>query len=182
MRLFYRVESFFSNITDSISDRIYNYHLKKEYDRLEEEEYKNYYVCNVSTIQSSEKVFLSEYDLAYIIWRGSKKQYKRFCLDHYIFDFDRISTEFYQLLKNGNFWLVHDLNDEVISDLCVDVEYNCYKFKDTSEYEKFVAEMNETIKEELPKIGKNSSRDVFDFFEEKLNEKYRKDGFKYFRA
>ena len=54
--------------------------------------------------------------------------------------------------------------------------------KDTSEYEKFVAEMNETIKEELPKIGKNSSRDVFDFFEEKLNEKYRKDGFKYFRA
>lgn len=50
MRLFYRVESFFSNITDSISDRIYNYHLKKEYDRLEEEEYKNYYVCNVSTI------------------------------------------------------------------------------------------------------------------------------------
>ena len=72
--------------------------------------------------------------------------------------------------------------DEVISDLCVDVEYNCYKFKDTSEYEKFVAEMNETIKEELPKIGKNSSRDVFDFFEEKLNEKYRKDGFKYFRA
>ena len=79
MRLFYRVRKLFSNITDSISDRIYNYHLKKEYDRLEEEEYKNYYVCNVSTIQSSEKVFLSEYDLAYIIWRGSKKQYKRFC-------------------------------------------------------------------------------------------------------
>ena len=42
--------------------------------------------------------------------------------------------------------------------------------------------MNVAIKKELPKIGKNSRKTVFDFFEQKLNEKYRKDGFKYFRA
>ena len=42
--------------------------------------------------------------------------------------------------------------------------------------------MNEAIKEELPKIGQNNSLSVFDFFERKLNEKYKKDGFKYFRA
>ena len=125
---------------------------------------------------------MSEYDLAYIIWRGSKKQYKRFCLDHYIFDFDRISTEFYQLLKSGNFWLVNEIDDEIIEELCADFEYHCYQFKNREEYEEFVAEMNEAIKEELPKIGQNNSLSVFDFFERKLNEKYKKDGFKYFRA
>ena len=72
MGLFYQVENFFNNITDSISDGIYNYHLKKEYKRLEEENYKSFYVCSVSTIQSSELVFLSDYDIGQIVWRGSR--------------------------------------------------------------------------------------------------------------
>jgi hypothetical protein len=182
MGLFYRVENFFSNITDSISDRINNYRLKKEYDRLEKEEYKAYYVCNVSTIQSSELVFLSEYDVGHIIWRGSQKHYKRFVLDDYILDCDRISLDFYQLLTNGNFWLVNDIDDEIVEELCADFEYHCYQFKNREDYENFVAEVNIAIKKELPKIGKNSRKTVFDFFEEKLNEKYRKDGFNYFRA
>ena len=182
MGLFYRVENFFSNITDSISDRINDYHLKKEYDRLEKEEYKAYYVCNVSTIQSSELVFLSEYDVGHIIWRGSKEYYKRFVLDDYIVDFDRISLDFYQLLTNGNFWLVNDIDDEIVEELCADFEYQCYQFKNREDYENFVAEMNIAIKKELPSIGKNSGTTVFDFFEQKLNEKYRKAGFKYFRA
>lgn len=182
MRLFYRVENFFSNITDSISDKIYNYHLKKEYDRLEKEEYKTYYVCNVNTIQTSQKVFLSEYDAAQIVWRGSCKHYKRFVLDDYILDFNRISLDFYQLLTNGNFWLVNDIDDEIVSELCVDFEYRSYQFKNREDYENFVEEMNVAIKKELPQIGKNSSKTVFDFFEQKLNEKYRKAGFKYFKA
>ena len=182
MGLFYRVENFFSNITDSISDRIYNYHLKKEYDRLEKEEYKAYYVCSVSTIQSSELVFLSEYDVGHIIWRGSKEYYRRFVLDDYILDFNKISLEFYGLLTNGNFWLVNEIDDEIIEELCADFEYRCYQFKNREDYENFVAEVNIAIKKELPKIGKNSRKTVFDFFEEKLNEKYRKDGFNYFRA
>ena len=182
MGLFYRVENFFSNIADSISDRIYDYHLKKEYKRLEEENYKNYYVYNVSTIQSSELVFLSDYDVAQIVWRGSKKHYKRFILDDYIFDFNKISLEFYDLLSSGNFWLVNEIGDDIVEELCADFEYHCYQFKNREEYEEFVAEMNEAIKEELPKIGQNNSLSVFDFFERKLNEKYKKDGFKYFRA
>lgn len=182
MGLFYRLENFFSNITDSISDRIYNYHVKKEYDRLEKEEYKAYYVCNVSTIQSSELVFLSEYDVGHIIWRGLRKHYKRFVLDDYILDFNKISLEFYDLLTNGNFWLVNDINDEIVEELCADFEFHFYQFKNREEYENFVKEMNVAIKKELPTFGKNSSKTVFDFFEQKLNEKYRKDGFKYYRA
>lgn len=182
MRLFYRVENFFSNITDSISERIYNYHLKKEYKKLKEENYKNFYVCNVSTIQSSELVFLSDYDVGQIVWRGSKKHYKRFVLDDYILDFNKISLEFYDLLTNGNFWLVDDIDDEIVEELCVNFEYHCYQFKDREDYENFVAEMNVAIKKELPRIGKNSSKTVFDFFEQKLNEKYRKAGLKYFKA
>lgn len=181
MGLFYRVENFFSNITDSISDRINDYHLKKEYDRLEKEEYKAYYVCNVSTIQSSELVFLSDYDVGQIVWRGSKHHYKRFVLDDYILDFNKISLEFYDLLTSGNFWLVNDINDEIVEELCVDFECHSYQFKNREDYENFVAEMNIAIKKELPKIGKNNSLSVFGFFERKLNEKYKNDGFKYFR-
>jgi hypothetical protein len=182
MGLFYQVENFFNNITDSISDGIYNYHLKKEYKRLEEENYKSFYVCSVSTIQSSELVFLSDYDIGQIVWRGSRKYYRRFTLDDYISDFDKISLDFYDLLMSGNFWLVNEIDDEIIEELCADFEYHCYQFKNREEYEEFVAEMNEAIKEELPKIGQNNSLSVFDFFERKLNEKYKKDGFKYFRA
>lgn len=182
MSLLYRVENFFSNITDSISEKIYNYHLKKEYERLENEGYQGYYVCNVSTIQSSELVFLSDYDVGQIVWRGSKKHYKRFVLDDYILDFNRISLDFYSLLTNGNFWLVNEIDDEIVEELCAYFEYRSYQFKNREDYENFVSEMNKAIKEELPRIGKNSGTTVFDFFEQKLNEKYRKAGFKYFRA
>ena len=182
MSLLYRAKNFVDSIVDSISNKVNDYHLKKEYKRLEEEKYKTFSVCNVSTIQTSSKVFLSEYDTAQIVWRGSNKLYKKFVLDDYILDFDRISLDFYGLLTNGNFWLVDDIDDEIVEELCADFEYRCYHFKNREEYEEFVAEMNVAIKAELPKIGKNSSKTVFDFFEQKLNEKYRKDGFKYFRA
>lgn len=178
MSLLYRAKNF----VDSVLNKVNDYHLKKEYKRLEEEKYERFYVCNVSTIQTSEKVFLSEYDPGQIIWRGSKKLYKRFLLDDYIVDFGRVSLEFYDLLTNGNFWLVDDIDDEIVEELCADFEYRCYHFKNREEYEEFVAEMNLAIKAELPKIGKNSSKTVFDFFEQKLNEKYKNDGFKYFRA
>lgn len=182
MGLLYRSKNFVNSVIDSISDKVHDYHLKKEYQKLEEENYKMYCVCNVSNIQTSEKVFLSEYDTAQIIWRGSNKFYKRFALDDYILDFNRISLEFYELLTSGNFWLVKDVDDEVIEELCANFDYRCYHFKNRKDYEDFVAEMNVAIKTELPKIGKNSSKTVFDFFEKKLNEKYKKDGFKYFRA
>ena len=129
MGLFYQVENFFNNITDSISDGIYNYHLKKEYKRLEEENYKSFYVCSVSTIQSSELVFLSDYDIGQIVWRGSRKYYRRFTLDDYISDFDKISLDFYDLLMSGNFWLVNEIDDEIIEELCADFEFHCYQFK-----------------------------------------------------
>lgn len=182
MSLLYRAENFVDSVIDSISNKVNDYHLKKEYKRLEEENYKRFYVCNVSTIQTSKQVFLSEYEPGQIVWRGSNKHYKRFVLDDYILDFDRISLDFYSLLTNGNFWLVDDIDDEIVEELCADFEYRCYHFKNREEYEEFVAEMNLAIKAELPKIGKNSSKTVFDFFEQKLDEKYRKDGFKYFRA
>ena len=182
MGLLYRSRNFVDRIIDSISDKIYDYNLKKEYQRLEKENYKMFSVCNVSTIQTSKKVFLSEYDTAQIVWRGSKKPYKRFVLDDYILDFNRISLDFYGLLTNGNFWLVNDIDDEIVPELCADFEYQCYQFKNREDYENFVAEMNVAIKAELPEIGKNSSKTVFDFFEQKLNEKYKNDGFKYFRA
>ena len=38
------------NFVGSISNKVNDYHLKKEYKRLEEENYKNFYVCNVNTI------------------------------------------------------------------------------------------------------------------------------------
>lgn len=182
MSFLYRAKNFVDSVIDSISNKVNDYYLKKEYKRLEEENYKNFYVCNVSTIQTSEKVFLSEYEPGQIVWRGSKKHYKRFVLDDYILDFNRISLDFYELLTNGNFWLVNDIDDEIIQELCADFEYHCYQFKNREEYEEFVAEMNEAIKEELPKIGQNNSPSVFDFFERKLNEKYKKDGFKYLKA
>lgn len=182
MSLLSRAENFVDSIIDSVSNKINDYHLRKEYKRLEEENYKRFYVCNVSTIQTSKQVFLSEYDTAQIVWRGSQKHYKRFVLDDYILDCDRISLDFYQLLTNGNFWLVNDIDDEIIEELCADFEYRCYEFKNREEYEEFVAKMNEAIKEELPKIGQNNSLSVFDFFERKLNEKYKQDGFKYFKA
>lgn len=182
MSLLYRAENFVDSVIDSISNKINDYHLKKEYKRLEEENYKRFYVCNVSTIQTSEKVFLSEYEPGQIVWRGLNKHYKRFVLDDYILDFNRISLDFYGLLTNGNFWLVNDIDDEIVPELCADFEYRCYHFKNREEYEEFVAEMNLAIKAELPKIGKNSSKTVFDFFERKLNEKYKQDGFKYFKA
>ena len=136
----------------------------------------------MNTIQTSKNVFLSENEPGQIVWRGSNKLYKRFVLNDYILDFDRISLSFYYLLTNGNFWLVNDIDDEIVEELCADFEYQCYQFKNREDYENFVAEMNVAIKAELPEIGKNSSKTVFDFFEQKLNEKYRKDGFKYFRA
>lgn len=182
MSLLSRAENFVDSVIDSISNKVNDYHLKKEYKRLEKEGYKTFSVCNVSTIQTSEKVFLSEYEPGQIIWRGSNKLYKRFVLDDYILDFDRISLDFYYLLTNGNFWLVNEIDDEIVEELCADFEYGCYQFKNREDYESFVAEMNVAIKAELPKFGKNSSETVFDFFEQKLNEKYRKDGFKYFRA
>ena len=182
MSLLYRADNFVDNIIDSISNKVNDYHLKKEYKRLEEEKYKTFSVCNVSTIQTSSRVFLSEYDTAQIVWRGSNQLYKRFVLADYILDFDKISLDFYSLLTNGNFWLVNDVDDEIVEELCADFEYKCYQFKNRQDYENFVAEMNIAIKKELPKIGKNSGTTVFDFFEQKLNEKYRKDGFKYFRA
>lgn len=182
MGLLYRAKNFVDSIVDSISNKVNDYHLKKEYKRLEEEKYKTFSVCNVSTIQTSSKVFLSEYDTAQIVWRGSNKHYKRFVLDDYILEFGRVSLEFYDLLTNGNFWLVDDIDDEIVEELCADFEYRCYHFKNREEYEEFVAEMNLAIKAELPKIGKNSSKTVFDFFERKLNEKYKQDGFKYFKA
>ena len=86
------------------------------------------------------------------------------------------------MLTNGNFWLVNDTDDEIVEELCADFEYDCYYFKNRQDYENFVEEMNVAIRKELPKIGKNSSETVFDFFNKKLNEKYRKDGFKYLRA
>lgn len=182
MSLLYRSRNFIDSVFDSILNKVNDYHLSKEYKRLKEENYKTFYVCNVSNIQTSEKVFLSEYDVAQIVWRGSNKHYKRFVLDDYILDFNRLSLEFYSLLTNGNFWLVNDVDDEIIEELCSNFEYGCYYFKNREEYENFVAEMNLAIKTELPKIGKNSSKTVFDFFDKKLNEKYKKDGFKYFRA
>lgn len=182
MSLLYRSKNFIDRIIDSISDKVHDYHLKKEYKKLEEEKYKMFYVCNVSNIQTSDRVFLSDFDSAQIIWRGSNRFYKRFSLDDYISEFDRISSEFYSLLTSGNFWLVNDVDVEVIEELCADFDYRCYHFKNREDYENFVAEMNVAIKKELPRIGKNSSKTVFDFFEQKLNEKYRKDGFKYFRA
>lgn len=182
MSLLYRTKNFVDNIIDSVSNKVNDYHLKKEYKRLEEEKYKTFSVCNVSTIQTSSKVFLSEYDTAQIVWRGSNQLYKRFVLADYILDFDRISLDFYSLLTNGNFWLVNDVDDEIVEELCANFEYHCYQFKNREEYENFVEEMNVAIKKELPTFGKNSSKTVFDFFEQKLNEKYRKDGFKYFRA
>lgn len=182
MSLLYRAENFVDSVIDSISNKINDYHLKKEYKRLEEENYKRFYVCNVSTIQTSEKVFLSEYEPGQIVWRGLNKHYKRFVLDDYILDFNRISLDFYELLTNGNFWLVNDIDDEIVPELCADFEYRCYQFKNREDYENFVEEMNVAIKAELPKIGKNSRKTVFDFFEKKLNEKYQKDGFKYLKA
>lgn len=182
MGLLYRSKNFVDRIIDSISDKVHDYHLKKEYQRLEEENYKMFYVCNVSTIQTSEKVFLSEYDVAQIVWRGSNKHYKRFVLDDYISEFNRISSEFYDLLTNGNFWLVTDTDDEIVEELCAEFEYGCYYFKSRKDYENFVEEINVAIQTELPKIGKNSGTTVLDFFEHKLNEKYRRDGFKYLRA
>jgi hypothetical protein len=182
MSLLYRAENFVDSIIESISNKVNDYHLKKEYKRLEEEKYKPFYVCNVSTIQTSENVFLSEHEPGQIIWRGSNKYYKRFLLDDYILDFGIISLDFYQLLTNGNFWLVNEIDDEIVEESCADFEYRCYHFKNREEYEEFVAEMNLAIKAELPKIGKNSSKTVFDFFERKLNEKYKQDGFKYFKA
>lgn len=182
MSLLSRAENFVDSVIDSISNKVNDYHLKKEYKRLEEENYKNFYVCNVSTIQTSEKVFLSEYEPGQIVWRGSNKHYKRFVLDDYILDFNRISLDFYELLTNGNFWLVNDIDDEIVEELCADFEYRCYQFKNRKDYENFVAEINVAIKKELPTFGKNSGKTVFDFFDEKLNEKYQKDGFKYFRA
>ena len=94
MSLLYRAENFVDSVIDSISNKVNDYHLKKEYKRLEEEKYKPFYVCNVSTIQTSEKVFLSEHEPGQIIWRGSNKHYKRFVLDDYILDFNRISLDF----------------------------------------------------------------------------------------
>lgn len=182
MSLLYRAENFVDSVIDSISNKVNDYHLRKEYKRLEEENYKRFYVCNVSTIQTSKQVFLSEYEPGQIVWRGSNKHYKRFVLDDYILDFNKISLEFYDLLTNGNFWLVNDVDDEIVEELCADFEYRCYEFKNREEYEEFVATMNEAIKEELPKIGQNNSLSVFDFFERKLNEKYKQDGFKYFKA
>ena len=182
MSLLYRSKNFIDRIIDSISDKVHDYHLKKEYKKLEEEKYKMFYVCNVSNIQTSDRVFLSDFDSAQIIWRGSNRFYKRFVLDDYILDFNRISLDFYELLTNGNFWLVNEIDDEIVEELCADFEYHCYQFKNREEYENFVEEMNVAIKKELPSFGKNSSKTVFDFFEQKLNEKYRKDGFKYFRA
>lgn len=182
MRFFNHIRNFVYNIEDRISENIYDYHLRKEYKKIEEEGYKDFYVCNVSTIQSSENVFLIEHENAFLVWRGSKEFFRRFCLDTYISEFGRLDTEFYQLLTNGNFWLVDDLHDAIVSELCVDFDYRCYKFKNRVEYEEFVSEMNKAIKEELPKFGKNSRWNVFDFFEIKLNEKYRRDGFKYFRV
>lgn len=182
MSLLSRAENFVDSVIDSISNKVNNYHLKKEYKRLEKEGYGTFFVCNVNTIQTSEKVFLSEYEPGQIVWRGSNKHYKRFLLDDYILDFDRISLSFYYLLTNGNFWLVNEIDDEIVEELCADFEYGCYQFKNREDYENFVAEMNVAIKAELPEIGKNSSKTVFDFFEQKLNEKYRKAGFKYFRA
>lgn len=182
MSLLSRAENFVDSVIDSISNKVNDYHLKKEYKRLEKEGYRAFYVCNVNTIQTSKNVFLSENEPGQIIWRGSNQLYKRFVLADYILDFDRISLDFYQLLTNGNFWLVNDIDDEIVEELCADFEYNCYQFKNRKEYEEFVAEMNEAIKEELPRIGKNSRKTVFDFFERKLNEKYKQDGFKYFKA
>lgn len=182
MSLLSRAENFVDRVIDSISNKVNDYHLKKEYKRLEKEGYGTFCVCNVNTIQTSEKVFLSEYEPGQIVWRGSNKHYKRFVLDDYILDFDRISLSFYYLLTNGNFWLVNEIDDEIVEELCADFEYGCYQFKNREDYENFVAEMNVAIKAELPEIGKNSSKTVFDFFEQKLNEKYRKAGFKYFRA
>jgi hypothetical protein len=182
MSLLSRAENFVDSVIDSISDKVNDYQLKKEYKRLEKEGYKTFSVCNVNTIQTSDKVFLSEHEPAQIVWRGTNKLYKRFLLDDYIVDFGRVSLEFYDLLTNGNFWLVKDIDDEIIEELCADFEYRCYQFKNREEYENFVEEMNVAIKKELPTFGKNSSKTVFDFFEQKLNEKYKNDGFKYFRA
>lgn len=182
MSLLSRAENFVDSVIDSISNKVNDYHLKKEYKRLEKEGYRTFYVCNVNTIQTSKNVFLSENEPGQIVWRGSKKHYKRFILDDYILDFGRISLDFYSLLTNGNFWLVTDVDDEIVEELCANFEYHCYQFKNREEYENFVEEMNVAIKKELPTFGKNSSKTVFDFFEQKLNEKYRKDGFKYYRA
>lgn len=182
MGLLSRAENFVDSIIDSVSNKVNDYYLKKEYKRLEEENYKRFYVCNVNTIQTSKNVFLSENEPGQIIWRGSNKLYKKFVLADYILDFDRISLDFYSLLTNGNFWLVDDIDDEICEELCADFEYRSYQFKNREDYKNFVAEVNLAIKKELPKIGKNSRKTVFDFFEQKLNEKYRKAGFKYFRA
>lgn len=149
MSLLYRAENFVDSIVDSISNKVNDYHLKKEYKRLEEEKYKTFSVCNVSTIQTSSKVFLSEYDTAQIVWRGSNNLYKRFVLDDYILDFDRISLDFYSLLTNGNFWLVSEIDDEIVEDLCADFEYGCYQFKNREDYENFVEEMNVAIKKRV---------------------------------
>lgn len=182
MSLLYRAKNFVDNVIDSISEKVHDYNLKKEYKKIEEENYKMFSVCNVSNIQTSKKVFLSETDTAQIIWRGSNKPYKRFSLDDYILDFNRLSLEFYYLLTNGNFWLVDDIDNEIVEELFADFEYGCYYFKSREDYENFVAKINEDIKTELPTFGKNSSQTVFDYFEKKINEKYKKDGFKYLRA
>ena len=182
MGLLYRSKNIVDSVIDNILNKVNDYHLKKEYQKLEKENYKMFYVCNVSNIQTSKKVFLSEYDTAQIVWRGSNRFYKRFSLNDYILDFNRLSLEFYYLLTNGNFWLVNDVDDEIIEELCANFEYGCYYFKSREDYENFVAKINEDIKTELPTFGKNSSQTVFAYFEKKINEKYKKDGFKYLRA
>jgi hypothetical protein len=182
MGLLYRSKNIVDSVIDNILNKVNDYHLKKEYQKLEKENYKMFYVCNVSNIQTSKKVFLSETDTAQIIWRGSNKPYKRFSLDDYILDFNRLSLEFYYLLTNGNFWLVDDIDNEIVEELFADFEYGCYYFKSREDYENFVAKINEDIKTELPTFGKNSSQTVFSYFEKKINEKYKKDGFKYLRA
>ena len=42
MSLLYRAENFVDSVIDSISTKINDYHLKKEYKKLEEENYKRF--------------------------------------------------------------------------------------------------------------------------------------------
>jgi hypothetical protein len=184
MNMIYRVTNIFNDIYYYFSRKVEEYKRTREYKKLvENKNFKKYYVCNVSNIQSAKKIFLTENDKAYLNFCGTDEFFVCFSLSEFINENKEIFQfgKFEKLIDSGNFWLASDPDDVNFSELEVKVEVFSFLFSNDNEYEKFVNRVNEEIQKEKYSFGRKSSQTVMDFFYYEVLKEYFKLDIKHYR-
>lgn len=159
------------NVED-LFDNIKDYFYKKELKKLLDEGYRYYYVCNVSNIQSSKSIFLSEFDEALLMWKHNHEFFRIHRLSDYIMTNRAVKiAEMEPPLQNENFWLVADEDEEIISELCIESKIRSYLCPSKEFFVDTIRKANEKVSSRAHLYSQKNS-DIFRELDKVFSEEY----------